>query len=108
MPGTVLGTVGYMAPEQVRGLATDQRADVFALGAVLYEMLAGRRAFQGATAADTISAILHEEPKDLTQIDASLPSGVDRIIRRCLEKNAAQRCGAATAASCSTSPWTTM
>ncbi len=90
-PGTVLGTVGYMAPEQLRGLSVDQRADVFALGAVLYEMLAGRRAFQGATTADTISAILHAEPKDLTQVDSSLPSGLDRIIRRCLEKNAAER-----------------
>src|SRR5439155_5154149 len=78
-------------PEQLGGLAVVQRADVFALGAVLYEMLAGRRAFQGATTADTISAILHAEPKDLTQVDASLPSGLDRIIRRCLEKNAAER-----------------
>ena len=63
-PGLVLGTVGYMAPEQVRGLPSDHRADIFAFGAVLYEMLSGRRAFQGATTADTMSAILTAEPPE--------------------------------------------
>ena len=61
-PGLVMGTIGYMAPEQVRGLPADHRADIFAFGAVLYEMLSGRRAFQGATMADTMSAILTAEP----------------------------------------------
>jgi serine/threonine protein kinase len=70
--GTVLGTVGYMAPEQVRGQEVDARADIFALGAVLYELLAGRRAFQGATPADTISAILKEDPPELTASTAAL------------------------------------
>jgi len=81
--GTVLGTMGYMAPEQVRGLATDHRADLFAFGAVLYEMLSGRRAFHGETAADTISAVLNADPADL---DVTIPPALDRIVRRCLEK----------------------
>lgn len=61
-PGVVMGTVGYMSPEQVRGRAVDHRADIFSFGAILYEMLAGKRAFQRSTSADTISAILHEDP----------------------------------------------
>ncbi|MBI2187731.1 MAG: serine/threonine-protein kinase [Acidobacteria bacterium] len=84
--GTVLGTMGYMAPEQVRGLATDHRADLFAFGAVLYEMLAGRRAFHGETAADTISAILNADPPDLDVATGRVPPALDRIVRRCLEK----------------------
>ncbi len=90
-PGTILGTVGYMAPEQVRGLEVDHRADIFALGAVLYEMVAGRSPFQGDTTADTMSAILHKEPQELTHVDPSLPPALDRIVRRCLEKSAAER-----------------
>jgi serine/threonine protein kinase len=90
-PGTILGTIGYMAPEQVRGLEVDQRADIFALGAVFYEMLAGRSAFQGDTTADTISAILNQEPRELTAVDPSLPPALDRIVRRCLEKSPAER-----------------
>jgi eukaryotic-like serine/threonine-protein kinase len=83
-PGTVLGTVGYMAPEQVRGETADWRADVFAFGAVLYEMPTGRRAFHKDTAAETMTAILREDlPDDAT---AALPSALDRIIRHCLEK----------------------
>ena len=85
-PGTVLGTFGYMAPEQVRGLAVDHRADMFAFGAVLYEMLSGNRAFVGATAADTMSAILTKEPVDLDLGSQAIPPGLDRIVRRCLEK----------------------
>ncbi len=84
--GTVLGTFGYMAPEQVRGLEIDHRADIFALGAVLYEMLSGERAFKGETAADTMSAILSKDPPDLDLDRLSIPSGLDRIVRRCLEK----------------------
>jgi len=85
-PGMVVGTFGYMAPEQVRGLAVDHRADIFAFGAVLYEMLAGSRAFKGETAADTMSAILTTDPPDLDQQRLAISPGLDRIIRRCLEK----------------------
>ena len=91
-PGQVLGTVGYMAPEQVRGQAVDARADLFAFGAVLYEMLAGRRAFQGESAADTISAILGKDPPDLVSAPEHLiPPALHRIVARCLEKDAAAR-----------------
>ena len=85
--GTVLGTFGYMAPEQVRGLAVDQRADIFAFGAVLYEMLSGERAFKGETAADTMTAILTKEPPDLDTARLAISAGLDRIVRRCLEKS---------------------
>jgi eukaryotic-like serine/threonine-protein kinase len=84
--GTVMGTVGYMAPEQVRGLVADHRADLFAFGAVLYEMLTGRRAFAGESPADTISAILNTEPPELETMAGGIPPAVDRIVRRCLEK----------------------
>lgn len=86
LAGTVLGTMGYMAPEQVRGLATDHRADLFAFGAVLYEMLTGRRAFHGETAADTISAILNADPPELDVAAGTVSPALDRIVRRCLEK----------------------
>jgi len=81
-PGVVLGTVGYMAPEQVRGQPADHRADLFALGAVLYEMLAGRRAFQKDSAAETMTAILREEPPEM-----EAPPGFERVVRHCLEKD---------------------
>ena len=84
--GLVLGTFGYMAPEQVRGLPVDHRTDIFAFGAVLYEMLSGQRAFTGETTADTMSAILSRDPPDLDAARLSIPSGLDRIVRRCLEK----------------------
>lgn len=90
-PGMVLGTVGYMAPEQVRGQAVDHRTDIFAFGAVLYEMLSGRRAFAGATAADTMSAILSSDPPELDLDGSSSAPALDRIIRHCLEKEPAQR-----------------
>ena len=90
-PGVVLGTIGYMAPEQVRGRAVDARADLFAFGAVLYEMLTGGRAFQRDTPADTMTAILKEDPPDLTVVRADLPPALDRIVRHCLEKNPAER-----------------
>ncbi len=89
--GTVLGTVGYMSPEQVRGLPADPRSDIFSLGAVLYEMLSGQRAFRGATTADTMMAILKEDPPELSSARPELPPAVDRIVRRCLEKSAAER-----------------
>lgn len=87
-PGTLLGTVSYMSPEQARGLPLDHRSDLFSLGAVLYEMVSGRRPFPGATTADTFSAILREEPPDLPP---SMPPAFDRIIRRCLEKEPQRR-----------------
>jgi eukaryotic-like serine/threonine-protein kinase len=90
-PGTVLGTVGYMAPEQVRGEAADARTDLFALGAVLYEMLSGRRAFQRDTAAETMTAILREDPPDIGATPVPLSPALDRIVRHCLEKNPAER-----------------
>src|SRR5277367_80953 len=90
-PGIVMGTAGYMSPEQVRGKAVDHRADIFAFGAILYEMLAGKRAFQRPTSADTMSAILNENPPGISQIVQTTPLGLQRIVHRCLEKNAEQR-----------------
>ena len=90
--GTVLGTVGYMAPEQVRGhAAIDQRADLFALGAILHEMLSGRRAFQGASAVETMNAILREDPPDLAREAGDTPPALARVVQRCLEKSPAER-----------------
>jgi len=90
-PGTVMGTVGYMAPEQVRGQAVDARADVFAFGAVLYEMVSGTRAFQRETGADTMTAILTQDPPELIGSRPDLSPALDRIIRHCLEKNPNER-----------------
>jgi eukaryotic-like serine/threonine-protein kinase len=90
-PGMIIGTVGYMAPEQVRGETTDHRSDIFAFGAVLYEMLSGRRAFTGATAVDTMGAILNSDPPDLVLDASSSSSALDRIVRHCLEKEPAHR-----------------
>ena len=89
--GMVMGTVGYMAPEQVRGQAVDARADVFAFGAVLYEMVSGQRAFQRDTAADSMTAILTQDPPELVGSRPDLSPALDRIIRHCLEKNANER-----------------
>ena len=90
-PGTVMGTVGYMSPEQVRGQPVDHRTDIFSFGAVLYEMLTGRRAFQGDSQIETMNAILKEDPPEFSGINPNLPSALDRIVGRCLEKNAAER-----------------
>ncbi len=90
-PGVVLGTMGYMSPEQVRGKPADRRSDLFSFGAILYEMLSGQRAFRGETAADTITAILTKEPPDLSQTNKDLHPGLDRIVRHCLEKNPEER-----------------
>jgi hypothetical protein len=89
--GAVVGTVGYMAPEQVRGLPCDPRADIFGFGCVLYEMLSGQRAFKGATTADTISAILKEDPPPLTDLREAVSSGLRQIVDRCLEKRPEDR-----------------
>ena len=86
-PGTVMGTSGYMSPEQVRGLAADERSDLFSFGAVMFEMLVGRRAFKGATPADTMSAILHSDPTPALSAAGRIPSGAIRIVMRCLEKS---------------------
>jgi serine/threonine protein kinase len=88
---TVLGTVAYMSPEQVRGQAVDQRSDIFAFGGVLYEMLSGKRAFGGDKGADTMSAILTKEPADLSGLDLGVTPSLERLVRRCLEKEASQR-----------------
>ncbi len=90
-PGVVLGTMGYMSPEQVRGRPADKRSDLFAFGTILYEMLSGQRAFRGDTAADTITAILSKEPPDLSQTNKEIHPGLDRLVRHCLEKNPEER-----------------
>jgi Tol biopolymer transport system component len=90
-PGVVLGTIGYMSPEQVRGRPADVRSDIFSFGAIFYEMLAGQRAFSGASAADTMSAILTKDPPDLSVTNKNVSPGLDRILRHCLEKNAEER-----------------
>ncbi len=90
-PGVVMGTLGYMSPEQVRGKPADARSDSCSFGAILYEMLSGKRAFQGDSAADTMSAILREDPPDLSLTNQSIPPGLERIVRHCLEKNPEQR-----------------
>ena len=89
--GAVVGTVGYMAPEQVKGEAADTRSDIFALGTILYEMLSGQRAFRRDTSAETMTAILKEEPPDLSTSGKVIPAPVERIVRRCLEKKPVQR-----------------
>lgn len=86
-PGAILGTLGYMSPEQVRGERADQRSDIFSLGCVLYEMLAGRRPFSGDTSAETLAAILRDQPLELAAADRHLPPRLDAVVRRCLEKN---------------------
>ncbi len=85
-PGMVVGTAGYMAPEQVRGGDVDHRSDIFAFGAILYEMLAGKRAFQRETAAETMTAILKEDPPELVQSGVHITPNLARIVLRCLEK----------------------
>jgi len=90
-PGHVLGTVGYMSPEQVRGDEVDQRTDIFAFGAILYEMLSGQRAFHRDTGPETMTAILKEEPPALTTLSSSTPPAIESIINRCLDKNLNRR-----------------
>src|SRR5581483_10135978 len=90
-PGAIVGTVGYMSPEQVRGRDVDHRTDIFSSGAILYEMISGRRAFRGDSSADTLSSILHEDPPELTASGHHVSPLVDRVIRRCLEKEKGER-----------------
>jgi eukaryotic-like serine/threonine-protein kinase len=91
MAGMVLGTAGYMAPEQVRAQAIDHRADIFSFGAILYEAVSGKRAFKGESSVETMNAILHEEPPELTDTGLHVSPGLERIIRRCLEKSPQRR-----------------
>src|SRR5262252_8265911 len=84
-PGVVLGTAGYMSPEQVRGKTVDHRTDIFAFGTILYEMVTGKQPFRKATSAETMTAILNDEPPSLSQISPSTPPGLQRVVHRCLE-----------------------
>ncbi len=90
-PGVVMGTLGYMSPEQVKGKPADARSDIFAFGAILYEMLSGKRAFHADSAGETMAAILREDPPDLSVTNQSISPGLERIVRHCLEKNPEQR-----------------
>src|SRR3989454_155521 len=90
-PGVVIGTVGYMSPEQVRGRPVDHRSDIFSFGAILYEMLSGRRAFHGESAAETMSAILKEDPPDLSETNHNVSPALERLVNHCLEKNPEER-----------------
>ena len=95
-PGTVMGTAGYMAPEQVRARAVDNRSDIFSFGAVLYEMLSGRRAFHGDSPIETLNAILKEEPAELTQSNPNIAPAIERVVWHCLEKSPERRFQSAT------------
>ena len=90
-PGVVMGTVGYISPEQLKGRAVDQRSDIFSFGAILYEMLSGRRAFHGESAAETMSAILNEDPPELSDTNKTVSPGLERLVNHCLEKNPSAR-----------------
>jgi len=90
-PGTVMGTAGYMSPEQVRGQTVDHHSDIFSLGTILYEMISGKRAFKGDTGVETMSAILKEDPPELSESGLNVTPGLDRIVRHCLEKEPGQR-----------------
>ncbi|MBK9529694.1 MAG: serine/threonine-protein kinase [Acidobacteria bacterium] len=90
-PGVVMGTVGYMSPEQVRGQMTDHRSDIFSFGLILYEMITGRRAFQEESLAETMSAIVKEEPPEITELNPNISPSLERIVRRCLEKKPDRR-----------------
>jgi Tol biopolymer transport system component len=89
--GVILGTVGYMSPEQVRGQPADQRSDIFTFGSILYEMLSGRRAFSGPSSVETMNAILKEEPPEISRSQHDLPPGLERIVQHCLEKSPDER-----------------
>ncbi len=90
-PGTVIGTLGYMSPEQVRGLPVDHRSDIFSFGAILYELLTGAKAFKKATGSDTMAAILRDEPPEPADSSRDVSPGLDNIVRHCLEKDCDNR-----------------
>ena len=89
--GTVMGTVGYMSPEQVRAKNVDHRSDIFTFGTILYELVTGKQTFHKPTSAETMTAILNEEPASISQLAPTTPPGLLRVINRCLEKNPDQR-----------------
>ncbi len=89
--GTVMGTAGYMSPEQARGLPVDHRSDLFSFGAILYELLSGRKAFKKETASDTMAAILRDDPQGLSESGSGIPPALDSVVRHCLEKSANDR-----------------
>ena len=95
-PGTVMGTAGYMSPEQVRGEGLDHRSDIFSFGSILYEMLTGQRAFRRETSAETMTAILKEEPPEFSVTNSTISPSLERIVRRCLEKQPVRRFQSAT------------
>src|SRR5688572_9350551 len=90
-PGVVMGTIGYMSPEQLRSKPADHRSDIFSFGAILYEMLSGRRAFRGESTADTMSAILREDPPDLSGTNRNINPALERVVNHCLEKSPEER-----------------
>jgi serine/threonine protein kinase/Tol biopolymer transport system component len=90
-PGRLMGTVGYMAPEQVRGGSGDNRSDIFAFGTILYEMLAGVPAFRGESPIETLNSILKDDPRDFFELNVRVPGALDRVVRHCLEKNPDER-----------------
>ena len=89
--GSVLGTIAYMSPEQLRGKPVDHRSDIFSLGAILYEMLTGKRAFAGETQVDTITAILREDPPEMVREGSDIPAAFEQVVRHCLEKEPENR-----------------
>jgi eukaryotic-like serine/threonine-protein kinase len=90
-PGVLMGTMGYMSPEQVRGLPIDHRSDLFSFGAILYELLSGKRAFRRQTVADTMAAIMNEEPPELAESGRNISPALDHIVKHCLEKDRKSR-----------------
>src|SRR5438132_6669486 len=90
-PGTVMGTMGYMSPEQLKGRPADHRSDIFSFGAILYEMLSGKRAFRGDSMAETMRAVLRENPTDLSETNKTVSPALERLVRHCLEKNPDER-----------------
>src|SRR3974390_1157884 len=90
-PGVVLGTAGYISPEQGGGKTVDHRTDIFAFGTILYEMVTGKQPFRKSTSADTMAAILNEEPSSISQVTPATPPGMQRVVHRCLEKDPEQR-----------------
>ena len=90
-PGVVMGTLGYMSPEQIKGKPADARSDIFSFGAILYEMLSGKRAFHADSAGETMAAILKEDPPDLSVTNQNISPGLERVVRHCIEKNPERR-----------------